>query len=103
MRVLVFIPCFFLIAVPGRSQSLVDRQAATPQRTAYVSQIIDLAVNPSQLPAGFKGLVVGYLDDFGPVYKSYGVATVDRTVTLDEKMLFGIGSLTKLFARRCPG
>ena len=31
-------------------------------------------MNP--LPPGLKGTVVGFLDDFGPVYKPYGIATV---------------------------
>jgi len=36
-------------------------------------------------------MIIGYLDDFGPVYKTYGVATVDETVPLNEKTLFGSG------------
>jgi len=64
--------------------------------TARISQIIDQAMNP--LPAGFKGTIVGYLDDFGPVYKPYGIATVDGTVAMNEKTMFGIGSASKLFA-----
>ncbi len=77
--------------------SLLDAQ---PQqdRANYISQLIDQIVNPSQLPSGYGAIEVGYLDDLGPVYKSYGKATVDGTVPLNERTLFGIGSLTKLFA-----
>jgi len=63
--------------------------SAAISRADYVAQVIDGAVNPGQLPAGFKGMVIGYLDDFGPVYKAYGIATVDGTVRLDEHTLFG--------------
>src|SRR5882757_8836091 len=70
--------------------------ALAQDHATRISQVIDKAMNP--LPAGFKGTVVGYLDDVGPVYKPYGIATVDGTVAMNEKTMFGIGSASKLFA-----
>jgi uncharacterized protein (TIGR03437 family) len=65
--------------------------------TARIGQIIDDNVKP--LPASVKGMIVAYLDGFGPpVYKTYGIATADGTVALNEKTVFGVGSMTKLFA-----
>jgi uncharacterized protein (TIGR03437 family) len=66
-------------------------------RANYINQLIDQAVNPSALPAGYGAIMVGYLDDFGKVYKGYGKPTVDGTVALNEKTIFGVGSLTKMF------
>ena len=71
---------------------------AVADRAAAVSKIIDTAVDPAHLPTGFKGTMIGYLDDYGIVYKPYGVATVDGTVAMNERTVFGIGSATKLFA-----
>src|SRR5438874_6778153 len=72
-------------------------------RANYISQLIDQAVNPSTLPSGYGAVMVGYLDDFGPVYKSYGKATQDGTIALNEKTLFGAGSLTKVFTATLLG
>jgi hypothetical protein len=59
--------------------------------TARIGQIIDDNVKP--LPASVKGMIVAYLDGFGPpVYKTYGIATADGTVALNEKTVFGVGS-----------
>jgi len=85
------------------AQPVKRSQASASDHASYVSQVIDQVVNPSQLPAGFKGIMIGYLDNFGPVYKSYGVATLDGTVPLNEKTMFGIGSLTKLFTATLLG
>jgi uncharacterized protein (TIGR03437 family) len=69
---------------------------------ARIGKIIDQAVNP--LPSGFKGMIVAYLDSQGPpVYKTYGIATTDGTVPLNEKTIFGVGSMTKLFAATLLG
>ena len=76
-------------------------RAAVADRANYVAKAIDQAVNPSKLPIGFKGMIVGYLDDFGPVYKTYGIATVDGAVALNERTLFGIGSATNSSPPRC--
>jgi uncharacterized protein (TIGR03437 family) len=80
--------------------NLADAQTkatTSADHTARIGQIIDQAVNP--LPTGFKGMIVAYLDSFGPpVYKTYGIATQDGTVPLNEKTIFGVGSMTKLFA-----
>src|SRR5579872_584674 len=77
--------------------SATQNTAASSARAAYIAQLIDQAVNPSQLPASYGAIAVGYLDQFGTVYKFYGQATVDGTVPLNEKTMFGIGSLTKVF------
>lgn len=87
-----------LAAAGAQPREVKYGQAAALDRASHVTQVIDQAVNPAQLPAGYMGIVVGYLDDFGPVYKSYGKATVDGTVPLNEKTMFGVGSVTKLFA-----
>ncbi|HEY6346728.1 MAG TPA: serine hydrolase [Bryobacteraceae bacterium] len=71
---------------------------AANRQAAYVSQVIQRAVAQNPPPPGFKGMMIGYLDDFGPVYMPYGVATDDGTVPMNEKTIFGIGSVTKLFA-----
>lgn len=84
--------CFIAMLAAANAQ-LVNPTAA---RAAYVSQVIDQAANP--LPSGMGGMIIGYLDDFGTVYKTYGAATVDGTVPLNEKTLFAIGSDTKLFS-----
>ncbi len=96
MRTLALIALAFFLAAPASAQ--VEPRPASPDRSAYVSQIIDGAVNSPQLPSGFKGMIIGYFDDFGAVYKSYGVASADHTVALNEKTLFGVGSVTKLFS-----
>src|SRR5271154_5297760 len=83
----------FIAMLAALSAQSVNPTAA---RAAYVSQVIDQAANPA--PSGMMGMVVGYLDDFGPVYRTYGVATTDGTVPLNEKTMFAIGSDTKLFA-----
>lgn len=80
--------CLFLIAAAADAQ--------TSARSSYVAQVIDQAATPP--PAGMGGMIIGYLDDFGAVYRTYGAATVDGTVPLNEKTMFGIGSDTKLFA-----
>jgi len=86
---------FMLLAPLCLAQA--PRNLSQAQRTAQIQQIIDQAVGA--LPAGFKGMIVGYLDSNGPaVYKTYGVATVDGSVPLNEKTIFGIGSASKLFA-----
>ena len=72
-------------------------------RAAYIKNLIDQSVNPGELPAGYGSIMVGYLDQFGTVYKGYGQPTVDGTVALNEKTVFGIGSLTKLFAATLLG
>jgi len=86
-------------------QSLEPRrpQPATLDYNGHITQIIDQAINPSQFPSGFKATMVGYLDDFGSVYRPYGAATVDGTVPLNENTIFGIGSATKLFAATLLG
>jgi len=84
---------YVLLTVVAANAQSVNPTAA---RASYVAQVIDQAATPA--PAGMGGMIVGYLDDFGAVYRTYGAATVDGTVPLNEKTLFGIGSDTKLFA-----
>lgn len=89
MRASVYV---LLIVVAADAQSVNP----TAARASYVAQVIDQAATPA--PAGMGGMIIGYLDDFGMVYRTCGAATVDGTVPLNEKTLFGIGSDTKLFA-----
>jgi CubicO group peptidase (beta-lactamase class C family) len=89
--------CAALVPAGGAHPRVVRRRPSASDHARYVAEVIDQAVNPAHLPQGFKGMMVGYLDDFGPVYVPYGVATVDGTVPLNETTLFGIGSLSKLF------
>ena len=78
--------------------------AQTYSRGDYISRAIDDAVTAAGLPSGYGSLVVGYRDDSVTVYKTYGQATVDGTVPLDENTLFfGLGSLTKLFTATLAG
>jgi CubicO group peptidase (beta-lactamase class C family) len=88
-----------ILAVIGASAQSQDesRKPAVPWRSAYVIHLIEQAVRNNPLPAGFKGMKIGYLDDFGPVYKAYGIATENGTVAINEKTVFGIGSGTKTF------
>ena len=90
-----------LLLVFGFSPTALFGQNAA--RTAYIKNLIDQSVNPGELPAGYGSIMVGYLDQFGTVYKGYGQPTVDGTVALNEKTVFGIGSLTKLFAATLLG
>jgi uncharacterized protein (TIGR03437 family) len=84
--------CWFAMLVAADAQSVSPAAA----RASYVSQVIDQAATPA--PAGMTGMIIGYLDDFGAVYRTYGAATVDGTVALNEKTLFAIGSNSKVFA-----
>jgi CubicO group peptidase (beta-lactamase class C family) len=84
-----------LAVIVASAQSQDESRRPTVPRSAYVIHAIEQAVLDNPLPAGFKGMMVGYLDEFGPVYKAYGIATVDGTVPMNEKTLFGIGSVTK--------
>src|SRR5581483_5251112 len=85
------------------SLACVSVGAQNPARTAYINTLIDQSVNPGQLPQGYGAVMIGFQDQFGPVYKGYGQPTVDGTVALNEKTVFGIGSLTKLFAATLLG
>jgi len=65
---------------------------------ATATEAIDSAVDPAHPPTGAKGLMVAYIGPDGlPTYKSYGLATEDGTVPLNENTLFGVGSLTNVF------
>ena len=77
-----FAAAAFLSLAVAQPQRGAPSRLAAQDHAMQIAQIIDEAVNPSQLPKGFKGMVVGYLDDFGPAYKSYGIATVDGTCLL---------------------
>src|SRR5450432_550473 len=77
--------------------------AQTSPRVDYISRVIDQTVSAAGLPTGYGALVIGYRDDFVTVYKTYGQATVDGTVPLNENTLFGAGSLTKLFTATLMG
>ena len=85
-----------VIAVSAQSQE-ESRKPVVPWRSVHVIHLIEEAVRDNPLPARFKGMVIGYLDAFGPVYKAYGIATVDGTVPMNERTVFGIGSVTKTF------
>ena len=66
MRASVYV---LLIVVAADAQSVNP----TAARASYVAQVIDQAATPA--PAAMGGMIIGYLDDFGAVYRIYGAAT----------------------------
>ena len=83
--------------------SITGLSAQNSSRSDYISRVIDDAVTAASLPSGYGALVIGYRDDSVTIYKTYGQATVDGTVPLNENTLFGVGSLTKLFTATLVG